>query len=124
MSEHDSQPTASVNGEGKKKKEPYDGSKHPMLALQMLNTSSAIEKALQRIGKRRAWIKGRIPELKEKFNSENPNEKKEAHEEALTLKESLSKLDKAEPKLHKMLPEAQEREKAKLEGLVFPEFAD
>lgn len=104
------------------KKAGYNGSKHPMLALQLLKSSKAVQNALGRIEKRRVWIRARIPQLKIQFSSDNPTEKEEAYNEAEALKVSISKLDEAEPKLREMLPKMVEKEKAKLESLEFPEI--
>ena len=103
-------------------KKEYDGSKLPMLALSMIKTSSAMKNALKRIALRRAWIANRIPKLQAFFNSSDPIKKKDAFDEAESIKKSIPKLDLAEIKLKEDLPKVQEDELKNLSELEFPEF--
>jgi hypothetical protein len=100
----------------------YDGSKHPMLALSMIKTSAAMKNAIVRIDKRRTWIAKRIPTLQGLFNSNDPMKKKDAFDEAKSIKQSLSKLDLAEKQLKEELPTIQKNELENLSRLEFPEF--
>ena len=63
------------------KKRTFDGSKQPMVALGILNTSKAISNVFTRIAKRREWMTTREQELIAKFNSENAADKRAALDE-------------------------------------------
>jgi hypothetical protein len=81
-----------------------------------------MKNAIVRIDKRRAWIAKRIPTLQGLFNSNDPMKKKDAFDEAKSIKQSLSKLDLAEKQLKEELPTIQKNELENLSRLEFPEF--
>ena len=102
------------------KKRTFDGSKQPMVALGMLNTSKAISNAFTRIAKRREWMTAREQELRVKFNSENAADKRAALDEANKLKSDNSKLAIVEEALKVKYSEVDARELEKLQDVEFP----
>jgi len=102
------------------KKRTFDGSKQPMVALGMLNTSKAISNAFTRIAKRREWMTTREQELIAKFNSENAADKRAALDEANKLKSDNSKLAIVEEALKVKYSEVDARELEKLQDVEFP----
>tara|TARA_B100000315_G_scaffold225270_1_gene231386 strand:+ start:532 stop:921 length:390 start_codon:yes stop_codon:yes gene_type:complete len=103
-----------------RKKRTFDGSKQPMVALGMLNTSKAISNAFTRIAKRREWMTTREQELIAKFNSENAADKRAALDEANKLKSDNSKLAIVEEALKVKYSEVDARELEKLQDVEFP----
>ena len=102
------------------KKRTFDGSKQPMVALGMLNTSKAISNAFTRIAKRREWMTTREQELIAKFNSENAADKRAALDEANKLKSDNSKLAIVEEALKVKYSEVDARELEKIQDVEFP----
>jgi|TARA_B100001971_G_scaffold214301_1_gene250957 hypothetical protein len=105
---------------GGKEPKKYNGSKQPMVALGMLNTSKAISNAFTRIAKRREWMTTREQELIAKFNSENAADKRAALDEANKLKSDNSKLAIVEEALKVKYSEVDARELEKLQDVEFP----
>jgi hypothetical protein len=107
----------------KKKQGEYDGSKQPMIAIGMLNSSQAICNALKRINKRREWIMDtRKHELQAMFNSDNAIQKRTALTEASKLKADTSKLALAEEALIIKRDEVNAAEMEELKGEKFPDI--
>lgn len=100
----------------------YTGERVPMVNVEMIKTTKAIQKALSRIDTRVTWIKNRESVLIEMFNSDNPVKKREAHDEAVKLSESIPSLKEKKTALEKKLPKIQEQEMTDLESLNLPEF--
>ena len=105
---------------GGKEPKKYNGSKQPMVALGMLNTSKAIRNAFTRIAKRREWMTTREQELRVKFNSQNADDKRAALVEATKLKSANEKLVKVEEALNTKLTEVNTRELEELQDEEFP----
>ena len=106
----------------KGKKEPYDGSKQPMVAESMLNSSRSIRNALKRITTRRNWIADQEGKLIELFNSDNATDKSTALQVANKLKSDLPKLKKAEDNLNSKLSKVNAHELEELSKKDFPKF--
>ena len=85
-------------------------------------TTKQVRDELKIINTQLIRIKSREFELLELFNSNDPEAKLAAYQEAVRLSKSIPGLKEKKTELDKMLPEIQRKEMAGLESLVFPVF--
>lgn len=113
------------NGKGsgeKPKKDKYTGEKHPMLAMKMLKTSTALNNALKRIKTRREWIRARYQAIEESFDTLEGKKRAKAVDEVKALNESVIKLNQKEPEIQEAKEAAVEAEKKKHASLELPKL--
>ena len=87
-----------------------------------IRTAKQVRDELKIINSQLIMIKSRGFELLELFNSNDPEAKLAAYQEAVRLSKSIPGLKEKKTELDKMLPEIQRKEMAGLESLVFPVF--